>query len=388
MKRRIAVFTGTRAEYGLLHGLMKAIQDDATLELQVIVSGAHLAPQFGQTWRQIEADGFPIAAKIDMLLAADTEVAVTKAMGLCLIGMADALERLRPDLLVLLGDRYEALVAAQAAMVARIPIAHIHGGETTQGAIDEAIRHAITKMSHLHFVAADAFRQRVVQLGEDPRRVWVVGAAGLDNIARLSPMNRDELARDLGIELRRPLFVVTYHPVTLSGFDAGVAMSELLDALAGFDGTIVITGTNADPGAQSARTAAESFIRAHPGRAVLVESLGVRRYLSLVAEADVVVGNSSSGLLEAPALGTATVDIGERQTGRLHAPSVIHCDESGDAIRAAVARALTPAHRELAQHRRTPYGTPGAAARIHAVLRSHTLHGLLQKAFFDAGGQT
>lgn len=383
MKRKIAVFTGTRAEYGLLYWLMKAIEAAPGMELQVIVSGMHLSPAFGDTWKQIAADGFAIDAAVEMLLSSDTPVGITKSMGVGLLGFADAFARLRPDLLVLLGDRYEALAAAQAAMIARIPIAHLHGGEATEGLIDEAIRHSITKMSHLHFVAAEEYRQRVIQLGEQPCRVWNVGAAGLDNIERLPVVGRAELEAYLGISLQAPLFLVTYHPVTLCDNDAAAVMRATLDALAEQGGSIVITGTNADTGNGALRAAAARFAAEHPGRVTLVESLGVTRYLSLMRLAEAVVGNSSSGLLEAPAVGVPTVDIGERQAGRLRAPSVIHCAEDAAEIRAAIVRALSPAHKAVAAAKQTPYGCGGVAERIAKVLATAPLAGILQKRFHD-----
>ena len=383
MKRKIAVFTGTRAEYGLLYWLMRAIESNPDLQLQVVVSGMHLAPAYGETWKQIAADGFTIDATVEMLLSSDTPTGITKSMGVGLLGFADAFANLRPNLLVLLGDRYEALAAAQAAMIARIPIAHLHGGEATEGLIDEAIRHSITKMSHLHFVATEEYRQRVIQLGEQPDRVWNVGAAGLDNIERLPALGRDELEVQLGIELRPPLFLVTYHPVTLCDNDAAAAMRTMLVALAGQGGAIVITGTNADTGNAALRVEAVRFAAEHPDRVVLVENLGVYRYLSLMRLAAAVVGNSSSGMLEAPAIGVPTVDIGERQAGRLQAPSVIHCAEDADGIRAAIAKALSPEHQAVAAARQTPYGRGGVAERVCAVLATTTLEGILQKRFYD-----
>lgn len=381
--RKICVFTGTRAEYGLLYWLMKEIQASEILELQVIVSGAHLSPELGATWRQIQADGFQIDARVEMLLASDTAVGVTKSMGLGLIGFAEALDRLKPDVLVVLGDRYEALAVAQAAMIGRIPIAHIHGGEATEGLIDEAIRHSITKMSHLHFVAADEYRRRVIQLGEDPQHVWVVGAAGLDNIAKLPQMPKEQLESDLGLELKAPIFLVTYHPVTLCDEDSPLSMRSLLAVLDETGGTIIITGTNADTGGSVLRNEARDFAAARPSRVASVDSLGVVRYLSLMRYADVVVGNSSSGLLEAPAVGTPTVDIGERQSGRLQAPSVIHCSEAENDIRDAISCALTDEHRMIAAKCQTSYGTPGAAERITGVLATYQLEGILQKRFHD-----
>lgn len=385
--RKICVVTATRAEYGLLYWLLRALRDDASVTLQLVVTGTHLSPAFGMTVNGIESDGFEISDRVPMLLQDDSPQGVTKSLGLATLGMADTFARLRPDALVLLGDRYEMLAAAQAAMIARIPIAHVHGGEATQGLIDEAIRHAITKMAHLHFVAADDFRRRVIQLGETPDHVWTVGATGLDNIARLPLLDRASLEANLGFSLPRPSLLVTYHPVTLSEEDPGASMRTLLEALDETGANLVLTGVNADTGGSSMRREAEQFAAARPGRVLLVESLGALRYLSVMQHVDAVIGNSSSGLLEAPALGKPTVDIGERQQGRLLAPSVIHCDANAESIRAAVRQALSPAHQALAARRETPYGTPGAAERIAAVLRSHPLEGLLMKRFHDLPAQ-
>lgn len=383
VRRRVCVVSATRAEYGLLYWLLRALRDDPTVELQLVVTGTHLSPAHGQTVRGIESDGFTITDRVSILLQDDSPLGVTKSLGLATLGFAESFARLRPDVLVLLGDRYEMLGAAQAAMIGRIPIAHIHGGEATEGLIDEAIRHAITKMSHLHFVAADDFRRRVIQLGEAPDRVWVVGATGLDNIARLPLLGRAALEAELGLSLSPPSLLVTYHPVTLRDEDPGVAMRDLLEVVDSIAGTILLTGVNADTGANAMRREAEQFAAARPGRVLLAESLGALRYLSAMQQVDAVVGNSSSGLLEAPALGTPTVDIGERQRGRLRAPSVIHCAATRRAIATAVREALSPAHRMCAERRETPYGTPGAAERIAAVLRAHPLEGILIKRFHD-----
>lgn len=386
--RKICVITATRAEYGLLSALLARLRGDTAVELQLVVTGAHLSERFGSTVRHIEHDGIPIAARVPVPLDDDSPQGVTEALAATTAGLGRAFQELRPDLLVLLGDRYEMLGAAQAAMLAQIPIAHVHGGEATEGLIDEAIRHAITKMSHLHFVAADAFRRRVIQLGEAPERVWTVGATGLDNIAQMPRLERSALEADLGIVFQSPSFLVTHHPVTLQSGDPGAAMRTLLAVLDGFGGTILITGVNADPGNDTLRREIKRFASERRGRVLAVESLGVHRYLSAVAAVDVVVGNSSSGLIEAPSIGTPTVDIGERQRGRLFAPSVVHCDEDADSIRRAVEQALSPAHRAIAQQRHTPYGEPGAAQRIAAIVRSHPLDGLLLKRFHDLAGNT
>ena len=382
-RRKICVVTATRAEYGLLYWLLQALRDQPDVELQLVVTGTHLSARFGSTVGQIEADGFRIAARVPLPVTDDSVLGITRSLSQATSGLGAAFASLRPDLLILLGDRYEMLAAAQSAMVARIPIAHIHGGETTEGAIDEAIRHAVTKMSHLHFVAAEEFRRRVIQLGEAPERVWNVGATGLDNIERLTLLSRPELESALGIGLSQPSFLVTYHPVTLDARDQGVAMRTMLDVLDETGGTVIITGVNADTGGQAMREQAQEFAAARAGRVLLAESLGSLRYLSAMAHVDAVVGNSSSGLIEAPALGKPSVDIGERQRGRPRAPSVVHCPDDADAIRRALSLALTPRHQALARQRVNPYGLPGAAARIAAVVRTHSLAGLIFKRFHD-----
>ncbi|MDQ8021296.1 MAG: UDP-N-acetylglucosamine 2-epimerase [Moraxellaceae bacterium] len=387
--RKIAVVTATRAEYGLLYWLLKALQADPGVSLQLIVSGAHLSDRHGLTVQQIEADGFDIAARVVMDLGDDSPAGVTRSLGHATIGFAEALQRLQPDLMVILGDRYELLAAAQAALLARVPVAHIHGGETTEGALDDAVRHALTKLSHLHFVAAEDFRRRVIQMGEAPERVFVVGATGLDNIVQLPLLSEAELAAQLDFPLHdaaqptAPCFLVTYHPVTL-GEDSAADCRALLAALDGFAGArIILTGANADPGREAVEREMEAFAAARPDRVLLRASLGQLRYLSAMRWADVVVGNSSSGLLEAPAIGTPSVNVGERQRGRPCAPSVISCAATTEAIRAAVTQALSAAHRAIAAQRVTPYGTPGAAQRIAEVLRRQSLQDIVVKHFHD-----
>lgn len=382
-RRKICVVTATRAEYGLLYWLLKTLQDDPQLDLQLVVTGAHLSERHGLTVRGIEADGFAIVDRVTMLLQDDSPVGISKSLGLAILGFAETYARLSPDVVVLLGDRYETLGAAQAAMIARIPIAHIHGGETTEGAIDEALRHAITKMAQLHFVAAQPFRDRVVQLGEDASKVWTVGALGLDNIARLPLLDRATTESQLGLALGKPSLLVTYHPATLADEEPASAMQSLLDTIDDLAETIILTGANADTGGNAIREVAEKFAAARQGRVIYAESLGSLRYLSAMKHVDAVVGNSSSGLLEAPSMGVPSIDIGDRQKGRPRAPSVIHCDAKPAAIRAAVLKALSPGQRQLADLKQTPYGTSGAAGRIAAILRDHPLDGLLHKRFHD-----
>ncbi len=381
-RRRICVVTGSRAEYGLLRWLIQEVRDDPRLELQLAVTGMHLSPEFGLTFREIEADGFRIDERIEMLLSSDTPVGVAKGIGLGVIGFAEALARLRPDVLVVLGDRYEILAAAQAAMTARIPIAHLHGGESSEGAIDESIRHAITKMAHLHFVAAEPYRRRVIQLGEEPRRVFNYGAPGLDAIERLTLLGREALERSLSFELGATFFLVTYHPVTLAARPSDRALRGLLGALDRFpEARILFTKGNADAEGRVLNEMIDAYAVRHAGRVKVATSLGHLRYLSAVAGAAAVIGNSSSGIIEAPALGVPTVNVGDRQRGRLKARSVIDCAEGANAIRDAIRRALTPAFRAQARSARSLYGAGDASRRIKEKLRTIDLDGIVRKRF-------
>jgi UDP-hydrolysing UDP-N-acetyl-D-glucosamine 2-epimerase len=381
--RKICVITGTRAEFGLMGNLMAMLNVTPDVILQLIVTGAHLVAGHGNTLEEIRAAGFKIDAEVDMLLASDSPRAVGQSIGLGVIGLTTALARLAPDIVVLLGDRYEALAAAQSAMILRIPIAHIHGGEATEGLIDEAIRHSITKMSHLHFTSAEPFRRKVIQMGEHPRTVHNVGAVGLDNVASLEPVTREEIEDFLGLTLDAPILLVTYHPLTLDA-DGAASITNLLDALATQEGTrIVFTGANADALGQEINKRVQAFCAARPGQAVQVASLGMRRYLSLMAISETVIGNSSSGLLEAPYVGVPTVNIGNRQRGRLRGPAVVDCDETTEGILAAIAKARSPELREIASRRETPYGAPGASAKIVEVLRGFDLKGILFKRFHE-----
>ncbi len=372
--RKIAVFTGTRAEYGLLFWLMKGIQNDNELELQVIVSGMHLAPQFGETWREIEADGFRIDASVEMLLASDTPVGVVKSMGVASIGFADALARLQPDLLVILGDRFEALAIAQAALIMKIPIAHLHGGELTLGAYDNSIRHAITKMAFLHFTAAEKYRQRIIQMGEESKRVFNVGAAGLEHVVRTEIYSIDALADQLNIPLRRPYFLVTYHPETLSNDVEGGSFKLLLNALDEMtDYQVLFTYPNADNGGHAIIQQIEQYCKLNAHRAFASVSLGSTRYLSAVAHAEAVIGNSSSGLIEVPAFRVPTVNIGKRQEGRLAADSVIQCMAEFDEIKTAISKAISADFKEKCCNVINPYGDGRVSDRIIPILKTHNL---------------
>ena len=384
MQRKICIVTGTRAEYGHLYWLMREIKEDTGLELQVIATGAHLSPEFGLTYQIIEADGFAISAKVEMLLSSDSPVGITKSMGLGLIGFADALAQLKPDLLVVLGDRYESLVAAQAAMIARIPIAHLHGGETTEGVIDEAIRHAITKMAHLHFVAAESYRARVIQLGETPKCVFNFGAPGLDHLQRLPLLNKNEFEGAIDFKLGKITFLVTYHPVTLSTEPPQKAIEELLAAFDQFpDAHIILTKQNADTDGRVIGELLDAYGARYPHRVKVYPTLGYHRYLSAIQHTTVVIGNSSSGVIEAPAMKKPTVNIGERQTGRLKASSVIDCLENSNSIVAAIRKALSLEFQQTLATVTSPYGVGNVAVRIKDILKKQDLKRIVFKKFHN-----
>lgn len=381
--KRICVFTSTRAEYGLLKGLMEQIRDDAGLSLQLLVSGAHLSPEFGMTCREIEQDGFAIDEKIEMLLSSDTPVGLCKSMGLGLIGFSEALARLQPELLVVLGDRYEALAAVMAAMPACIPVAHLHGGEATFGLIDEAIRHAITKMSYLHFTATEVYRRRVIQLGEHPERVFNVGAIGLDRIRQLALLGREELETALDFSLAPRSVLVTFHPVTLEQATAGGQFENLLTALDRLQPLqVIFTKANADTDGRIINRLIDGYVAGHPDRSRAFVSLGSLRYLSAMRQVDAVVGNSSSGIIEAPSLGVPTVNIGDRQQGRIRAASVIDCAPTVDSIVAAMERTFSKAFKKSAASVDNPYEGGNTAARIKEIIKT-THRPDIRKAFFD-----
>ena len=389
---RIAVLTGTRADYGLFQPLLDELAREPRFATSLIVTGSHLTPRFGATVEEIERDGHRIARRVPLPLDGDSELDVARAMGAALSGVAEALATERPDLLILLGDRYETLAAACAALLARVPIAHLHGGELSQGAVDDAMRHAITKMAWLHFPATATAARRIEQLGEDPARVFTVGALGVDNALRGPKLGKSTLEGELGPLFGPETALVTFHPVTLEQRDCPAQIGELLLALDGLpDLWTVFTMPNADAGNLAVAEAIERFCASHPERARSFASLGARRYLSLLALADICLGNSSSGVIEAPALGTPTVDVGERQAGRDRAACVLHCEPQAGAIAATLRRALSPEVRRIAETCPNPYGDGHAAERIVDVLRHRMpISGTLIKRFRDvpAGSPT
>ncbi len=381
-QKRVAVFTGTRAEYGLLFWLLKDIQDDSELQLQLLVSGMHLSPEFGETYKQIENDGFNIDEKIEMLLSSDSAVGTAKSIGLGVLGFADALARLKPDVIVILGDRFEALAAAQTAMILRIPIFHLHGGEITEGAYDDAIRHAITKLSYLHGTSTEQYRQRVIQLGEHPSRVKNVGAIGLDHLIRSEFMSVGELGQSLNFALTQPYFLVTYHPVTLGNELPETSFQALLDALDEYsEHQIIITYPNADDGGRRIIPLIEQYAAKRVERVLAISSLGQVRYLSAVKHANVVIGNSSSGIIEVPAFDVPTVDIGLRQKGRLAAKSVIHTPAEQKAISDAIQVALNRTYKEHDEKIINPYGQGDSSSQVIEMIKSADLGEC--KTFYD-----
>lgn len=382
---KICIATGTRAEYGLLKPLIKKIcEDNKHFSLQLLVTGAHLSPEFGLTYRQIELDGYKIDAKVEMLLSSDTAEGITKSMGLGMIGYADALKRLSPDLLVILGDRYEMLSLASTALIFRVPIAHIHGGELTEGAYDDAIRHAITKMSALHFTSTEIYRQRVIQLGEQPERVFNVGAIGLDNFQSLKLLTKGELEINLNITFQRFNYLVGFHPETLSNHSVEEQFDELLQAIdKQSESLFIFTKANADTNGSIINRMMEAYVNGHPEKSVLFDSLGSLRYLSVMKQVTAVIGNSSSGIIEAPSAFTATINIGDRQKGRIQSDSIINCKPDKKDICKAFEVVKNEEFREKIERVINPYGKGTTSMEIIKILKTFPIESLNYKVFYD-----
>jgi len=382
--RKICVVTGTRAEYGLLYWLMREIDSSNDFSLQLIVTGMHLSREFGLTYTQIEADGFRIDRKVEMLLSSDSDVAVAKSMGVALSGFAEAFAEMRPDLLVVLGDRFEIFSAVVAATVVRIPIAHLHGGETTEGAFDESFRHSITKMSHFHFTATEIYRQRVIQLGEQPEKVFNVGAPGLDNVQRLVLLSKRELEESIDFILGERNLLITFHPVTLEDSTAESQFAQLLAALDVLEDTkLIFTKANADIDGRVINGMIDEYVSYNMHKAIAYTSLGQLRYLSAMKYVDGVVGNSSSGLLEAPSFKIGTVNIGDRQAGRIKALSVIDCKPAQKDIGKALEILYSESFQMKLKNVINPHGCGDVAQRIVSVLRESSFYGVLKKSFYD-----
>ncbi len=382
--RKVCIYTSTRAEWGLLRGVAEEIRCHEGLQLQILATGGHLSSRFGMTVSEIESDGFQINERIDILKFDDTPEGICKTMGLAMAGYGEALVRLEPDILLVLGDRYETFCVAAAAQVCRIPVAHIHGGETTEGAIDEAFRHSITKMAHLHFPACEEYRKRIIQLGERPDRVFNVGALGVENIRKVSLMSREELAESIDFDLNGPFFLVTFHPVTLERSTAEEQFENLLEALEQFpDHKVIITGANADADGSVINACIQAYVQSHPDRCVAVDSLGLRRYLAAMKFCDAVIGNSSSGILEAPAFKVPTVNIGDRQKGRVRTTSIIDCGVGQGEIAGAIQQALMPDFRDSFKEMSHPCEKNNTSAAIVEKLQELDLKDILKKPFFN-----
>lgn len=380
--KKIAIITATRAEYGLLRPLIELVHSDQELELQLLVTGAHLSPNHGNTWQQIEADGFSITKKFEMLLASDSSVAISKAMGLAQISFAEAFEELKPDVAVILGDRYEMLAVASSALMFNLPVAHIHGGELTYGAIDDAIRHAITKMSNLHFTSTEEYRQRVIQMGEQPETVFNTGAIGLDSIKNLHLLGRNELENTLDIKLKKQNFIITVHPETKSNVPVKQQIDELLHSLDHFDDTFLFfTSANADAQGSEINARLKEYAATHPDKALFVNSLGQIRHLSCLKHFDMVIGNSSSGIIEAPSFKTPVVNIGTRQQGRIMAENIINCNTTRNEIKQAINKGLSKPFQESIKNLKSPYGEGNAAPKILNILKTHNIKSI--KKFHD-----
>ena len=384
--KRIGIMTGTRAEYGLLKSLMQEINKDNDLELYLIVSGMHLSPEFGMTYKEIEEDGFEINAKVEMLLSSDSPAGISKSIGLGVIGFADEFQRADLDMLILLGDRYEALAAAVAAMIMRIPISHLHGGELTEGLIDEGIRHSITKMSYLHFTSTEEYRRRVIQLGENPERVFCVGAIGVENIKKINLMTKEELERSIHFEIDENTVIVTYHPVTLENNTVEEQFLNLLEVLDRNPKIrMIFTKANADTNGRIVNELIDKYTAQNSERACAFMSLGQKRYLSALKYCRIVIGNSSSGIIEAPSFGKPIINIGDRQKGRICADSVINCGYTQQEIQQAMETALTKEFENKASNCRNPYEKENTAANIISVIKDYLLNDKikLKKGFYD-----
>ena len=383
-KKKICVVTGSRAEYGLLHWLMKFINHEPKLDLQIIATGMHLSPEFGLTYREIEKDGFTINRKIEMLLSADTPTAISKSTGVGLIGFSDAYNDLNPDIVLILGDRFEALAASIVATFTRIPIAHISGGETTMGAYDEAIRHSITKMSWWHFVAAEEYRKRVIQLGEDPKRVYNVGGLGVDAIKKTKLLSKKELMEKTDIKFGEKNLLVTYHPATLEKQTSEKHFQSLLDELDVLEDTyLIFTMPNADSDGRIIKQMIDEFVSSHKARSISFNSMGHLNYLSAMQFVDGVIGNSSSGLAEAPTFNIGTINIGNRQKGRLSAESVIACHSDQKSITKAINKLYSKEFKNKLKMVQNPYGDGCATEKIIDRLKSCSIPENLKKEFYD-----
>lgn len=383
--KKVSILTATRAEYGLLKPIIKKLANVPEFDVRLVVTGAHLSPEFGLTYQEIEQDGFSIDNRIEMLLSADSPAAISKSMGVALISFADYFERLKPDILIVLGDRYETLAVCIAAMNQKVPIAHLYGGETTEGAVDESIRHAITKMSYIHFTSTESYRRRVIQLGEQPNRVFCVGAIGIENILKEEIMPKRDLETSLNFKLDKPHAIVTFHPVTLEDNQSAQQFQAILDVCKNYqDMYFIFTKANADANGRIINNMIDSYMEENK-HAIAFTSLGMTRYLSALKYSVLVLGNSSSGLIEAPSFGIPTVNIGDRQKGRLKASSIIDCKPNTDDIQRAIHLALSKEFQEKSKKTVNPYGDGNTSEKVTSILKTFLLEDKisLKKKFYD-----
>lgn len=384
MKKNICIITGSRAEYGLLKPIIALVDKDKELQLKLVVTGMHLSYEFGLTYKEIEKDGFIIDEKIESVVSSDTSSGVSKSMGLTMIGFADYFARKKTDLVIVLGDRYEILAATCSALIANIPVAHIHGGETTEGSLDEAFRHSITKMSYLHFVSNEEYRKRVIQLGEDPIRVFNVGALGVENIMKMKLLDRSELEESIGFKLNKRYALVTFHPATLEKNKLELQLKEMLIALDSFkDIKIIFTKSNSDKDGRIINSLIDNYVQNNKERAIAFNSMGQLRYLSAMKYSSFVLGNSSSGIIEAPSFKIPTVNIGDRQKGRIQAESIINCDCNSKEIIDAINKALNQSEEKL-KLIINPYGQGNTSESIVNRIKEISLDKIsLKKSFYD-----
>jgi len=384
--RKICVISGTRAEYGLLYWVMKSIEKQPELNLQLIVTGMHLSSEFGLTYKQIEQDGFVIDKKLEILVSSDTSVGISKSMGLGMITFSEAFNELKPDIVLVLGDRFEIFSAVSAAMIARIPIAHCHGGEATEGLIDESIRHSITKMSHIHFCSTNDYKKRIIQLGESPKSVQNVGALGIENINKLTLLSKKDFEDSISFKLDKEFnFLVTFHPVTLENSTASEQVSQVLEALDTMNNCkIIFTKSNSDTDGRIINNIIEQYVLKNPEKSVCFSSLGQLRYLSALQYVDCVIGNSSSGLIEVPSFKKATVNIGDRQRGRIMGESVIQCLPKKNEIIKAIKKAISINFKNgVLLNSTNPYGEGNSSELIVNTLKNIELTNILKKRFHD-----
>ncbi len=384
--KKVCVVTGTRADYGLLYWTLKALKKEPTIHLQICATGMHMSPEFGLTYKQIEKDGFNIDYKVESLMSSDSGSGIAKSIGLGIFGIADAFSKLKPDIILLLGDRFEILAAAIASMSLRIPIAHCHGGEATEGLIDESIRHSITKMSHLHFTATKSFEKRVIQLGEQPSNVFCFGALGIENINRIKFLTKKEVEKKMNFSFLTKNYLITYHPETLDLKPLSERFKQVLDALIKIKNTetlFIFTMPNADNNGRIIIDMINQFVKAYPLNSIAITSMGQINYLSTLKFVDAVIGNSSSGLIEVPSFKIPTINIGDRQRGRIMPETVISCPTEKNEILAAIKKSNSKEFKNKIDNFKNPYGTHNVSSKIVDILKNINPKDLLKKKFFN-----